>query len=132
VILVSAALVAWAAWLLAAPSPDRRLARLLGGRQAVPRGDGRGGIPVLLSAVVAGLVDTHAAAISVATLVASGKVVPQDAVLPILAALTSNTLSKIAMAAIGGGWAFALRVVPGLVLVALAAWVGTFAAWLWT
>jgi uncharacterized membrane protein (DUF4010 family) len=57
---------------------------------------------------------------------------PQDAVLPLLAALTSNTLSKIAMAAIGGGWAFALRVVPGLVLVALAAWVGTFAAWLWT
>jgi Flp pilus assembly protein TadB len=55
VILVSAALVAWAAWLLAAPSPDRRLARLLGDRQAAPRGDGRGGIPVLLSAVVAGL-----------------------------------------------------------------------------
>jgi uncharacterized membrane protein (DUF4010 family) len=91
-----------------------------------------GSAGVLIAAVVAGLVDTHAAAISVATLVASGKVVPQDAVLPILAALTSNTLSKIAMAAIGGGWAFALRVVPGLVLVALAAWVGTFAAWLWT
>lgn len=91
-----------------------------------------GSAGVLIAAVVAGLVDTHAAAISVATLVASGKVMPQDAVLPILAALTSNTLSKIAMAAIGGGWAFALRVVPGLVLVALAAWVGTFAAWLWT
>jgi uncharacterized membrane protein (DUF4010 family) len=90
-----------------------------------------GGAGVLLAAVVAGLVDTHAAAISVATLVASGKVTPQDAVVPILAALTSNTLSKIIMAATGGGWAFALRVVPGLVLVALAAWVGTFAAVLW-
>lgn len=54
-ILVAAALVASAAWLLAAPSPDRRLARLLGGRPAAPRGDGRGGIPVVLSAVVAGL-----------------------------------------------------------------------------
>jgi uncharacterized membrane protein (DUF4010 family) len=46
---------------------------------------------VLLAAVVAALVDTHAAAISVATLVASGKVTPQDAVLPILAAQTSNS-----------------------------------------
>lgn len=90
-----------------------------------------GGAGVLLAAVVAGLVDTHAAAISVATLVASGKVTSQDAVVPILAALTSNTLSKIVMAVTGGGWAFAVRVVPGLVLVALAAWVGTFAALLW-
>lgn len=90
-----------------------------------------GGAGVLLAAVVAGLVDTHAAAISVATLVASGKVTPQDAVLPILAALTSNTLSKIVMAATSGGWAFALRVVPGLVAVALAARVGTFAAVFW-
>ncbi|MDO8986045.1 DUF4010 domain-containing protein [Cypionkella sp.] len=90
-----------------------------------------GGAGVLLAAVVAGLVDTHAAAISVATLVASGKVTPQDAVVPILAGLTSNTLTKIIMAAISGGWAFALRVVPGLVLVALAAWVGTFSALLW-
>ncbi len=86
-----------------------------------------GGVGVILAAVVAGLVDTHAAAISVATLVTSGKVTPEDAVIPILAGLTSNTLTKIIMAATSGGWAFALRVVPGLVLVALAIWVGTFA-----
>ncbi len=90
-----------------------------------------GGAGVLMAAVVAGLVDTHAAAISVATLVASGKVTPQHAVLPILAALTSNTVSKIIMAAASGGWAFALRVVPGLLLVALAAWVGMFSALIW-
>ena len=91
-----------------------------------------GGAGVLLAAVVAGLVDTHAAAISVATLVASGKIAPQDAVVPILAALTSNTVTKIIMAATSGGWAFALRVVPGLVLVALAAWAGMFATVFWT
>ena len=91
-----------------------------------------GSAGVLLAAVVAGLVDTHAAAISVASLVASGKLAPQDAVVPILAGLTSNTLIKIIMAGISGGWAFALRVVPGLVLVALAAWAGTFAALFWT
>ena len=91
-----------------------------------------GGAGVLLAAMVAGLVDTHAAAISVATLVASGKVTPEDAVIPILAALTSNTLSKIIMAVTNGGWAFALRVVPGLILVALAAWIGTFTALFWS
>jgi uncharacterized membrane protein (DUF4010 family) len=91
-----------------------------------------GGAGVLLAAVVGGLVDTHAAAVSVATLVASGKVEPQDAVVPILAALTSNTLSKVIMAATSGGWAFALRVIPGLVLVALAAWIGTLSALFWS
>ncbi|MCF8510626.1 MAG: DUF4010 domain-containing protein [Rhodobacteraceae bacterium] len=90
-----------------------------------------GSAGVLLAAVIAGLVDTHATAISVATLVASGKVTPQDAVVPILAALTSNTVSKIIMAVTSGGWAFAVRVVPGLVLVALAAWFGAFSALLW-
>lgn len=91
-----------------------------------------GSTGVLLAAVVAGLVDTHSAAISVASLVASGKVAPQDAVVPILAALTSNTLSKILMAVTSGGWAFALRVLPGLVLVAVAAWVGMLSTLLWT
>lgn len=90
-----------------------------------------GNAGVLIAAVVAGLVDTHAAAISVASLVASGRILPEEAVIPIIAGLTSNTLSKIIMAASAGGWAFALRVVPGLVLVGLAAWVGTFAALLW-
>ncbi|KQB12142.1 MgtC/SapB family protein [Rhodobacter capsulatus] len=86
-----------------------------------------GGSGVLLAALAAGLVDTHAAAISVATLVAAGKVAPADAVVPILAAVTSNTLSKILVAAVAGGRAFALRVVPGLVLIVLAAWIGTLA-----
>jgi uncharacterized membrane protein (DUF4010 family) len=90
-----------------------------------------GGAGVLLAAVLAGLVDTHASAISVASLVASGKITSQDAVVPILAGLTSNTLTKIVMAASSGGWDFAVRVVPGLILVALAAWAGTFAALPW-
>ena len=86
---------------------------------------------VLLAAVVGGLADTHAAAISVASLVASGKVTPEEAVVPILAGLTSNTLSKVIIAVSSGGWAFALRVVPGLLFVTLAAWAGTFIAALW-
>ena len=79
---------------------------------------------VTLGAGLAGLVDTHSAAISVATLVASGKMTALQAVAPILIGLSTNTVSKIVFAVASGGQAFALRVVPGLVLVAVAAWMG--------
>ena len=77
-----------------------------------------------LATVVAGLVDTHAAAISVASLVAAGKLPAPDATLPILAGLSTNTVSKIFFAAASGERPFAFRVIPGLIVVALAAWAG--------
>jgi uncharacterized membrane protein (DUF4010 family) len=79
---------------------------------------------VIFAAAIAGFADTHSAAISVASLVASGKLTPPDAVLPILAGLSTNTISKIVLAASSGGLSFALRVIPGLIMVAFAAWVG--------
>jgi uncharacterized membrane protein (DUF4010 family) len=80
---------------------------------------------IIVAAALAGFVDTHSAAISVASLVASGKMSAADAVFPILAGLSTNTISKMFLAGITGGRAFALRVRPGLIVVALAAWVGT-------
>ena len=47
-----------------------------------------------------------------------------DAVLPILTGLSTNTISKMFVAGTSGGRSFALRVIPGLIIVALAAWVG--------
>ena len=79
---------------------------------------------VIVAAAVAGFVDTHSAAISIASLVASGKMSAADAVIPILAGLSTNTISKIIFARTSGGHSFALRVIPGLTLVALAAWAG--------
>jgi uncharacterized membrane protein (DUF4010 family) len=79
---------------------------------------------VILATAVAGFVDTHAAAISVASLVAAGKLQARDAVVPILAGLSTNTISKIFFAAASGGRPFAFRVIPGLIVVALAAWAG--------
>jgi len=76
------------------------------------------------AAALAGLVDAHAAGISVASLVASGAMPPDAAVIPILAGLSANTLSKVVFAVTSGGRAFALRVVPGLLLVIAAAWLG--------
>jgi uncharacterized membrane protein (DUF4010 family) len=81
---------------------------------------------VIIAAAVAGLADTHSAAISVASLVASGKVSPSDAVLPILFGFSTNTVSKMVLAASSGGGPFAARVIPGLILVLLAAWAGAF------
>ncbi len=82
---------------------------------------------LVVSAAVAGLVDTHAPAVAAATLVASGKIGAADAVVPILAALSANTISKIVVAWTSGGASFALRLIPGLVLVIAAAWAGAFA-----
>ena len=83
---------------------------------------------IVLAAALAGFVDTHSAAISVATLVASGKMTAADAVLPILAGLSTNTISKLVLAATSGGRSFAVRVIPGLILVVLAAWGGALHA----
>lgn len=77
---------------------------------------------VVAGAAVAGLVDAHSAAISVASLAASGKLTPQDAVLPILAGMTTNAVAKGIMAISAGSWSFFLRVVPGLLLSISAAW----------
>jgi len=81
---------------------------------------------VIAAAALAGFADTHASAISVAALVASGKLDASNALLPILAGLSTNTISKIILAATSGGRAFALRVIPGLIAVAGAAWAGGF------
>ena len=79
---------------------------------------------IIVAAALAGFVDTHSAAISVASLVASEKMSAADAVFPILAGLSTNTISKMFLAGISGGRAFALRVIPGLIIVASAAWIG--------
>lgn len=73
---------------------------------------------------LAGLADTHAPAVSVATLVSSGAIKVDAATLPILLALTTNTLTKCTAAIALGDGKFAIRVVPGLLLVAGAAWTG--------
>jgi uncharacterized membrane protein (DUF4010 family) len=83
---------------------------------------------IILAAALAGFVDPHSVAISVASLVGSGKMTAADAVLPILAGLSTNTISKLVLAGTSGGRSFAIRVVPGLILVGLAAWVSALCA----
>lgn len=79
---------------------------------------------IIVAAALAGIADTHSAAISVSSLVATEKMNSVEAVFPILAGLSTNTISKMFLAGISGGRSFALRVIPGLIIVALAAWAG--------
>lgn len=93
---------------------------------ALERWFGNAGITIAAS--LSGFVDTHAPAIATASLVAAGKMSPDGAVLPILAAFSTNTVSKVVFAWVNGGPRFAIRVVPGLALVAAAAWLGVWLA----
>jgi uncharacterized membrane protein (DUF4010 family) len=83
---------------------------------------------VIAASVVAGFADTHAAAVSVASLVAAGKMSARDALIPCLAGLTTNTVTKAVLAITGGGRRFAIQIIPGLVLVIAAAWIAAVPA----
>ncbi len=88
--------------------------------------DRLGDAGLAIAAGVSGFADVHAAAASVAQLVAASRVPVGDAALPVLIALIANSLSKFVMAWLRGGNAYALRVLPGLAAIAIA-----FAAALW-
>jgi uncharacterized membrane protein (DUF4010 family) len=80
---------------------------------------------VVIAAGAAGLADAHSASVSVASLETTRRITADQAIVPVLTALSTNTLTKMVLAFTGGSRAFALYVVPGLVLVVAAAWVGT-------
>lgn len=77
---------------------------------------------VLVSAAIGGFPDTHAAAASVVALVKAGKIPADAAVIPVLAALSTNTISKGVMTWLSGGNAYFIRVVPGLLLILATLW----------
>lgn len=77
---------------------------------------------VIFAAGAAGFADTHAPAISVASLVADGRLAPSAAVIPILAAFSTNTVTKMVFAFTAGGPRFAVYVIPGQLLMLAAAW----------
>jgi uncharacterized membrane protein (DUF4010 family) len=83
---------------------------------------GRAG--VALSAALGGFADTHAAGASVGSLVQDGKLEPWEAVVPILLAMTTNTLTKASAAIAAGGRPFARPVWVGLALVLGGLWAG--------
>lgn len=78
----------------------------------------------VLGAGVAGFADAHAGAVSAGALHRAGALALPTASLAVLVAFTTNALTKAVIAAWFGGASFALRLVPGLVLMVTAAWSG--------
>jgi uncharacterized membrane protein (DUF4010 family) len=75
-----------------------------------------------LGAMLAALVDVHAAASSIVSLAGSGTLPAPELRLTFLLALSTNTGSKLVAAALSGGWPYFKLVAPGLLLIVLAAW----------
>ncbi len=78
----------------------------------------------MIGAAVAGFADSQSAAVSVSSLVAAGKLSAADAAVPVLAALSTNTVGKAVVVYALGKRRFALDVWLGLALMIGAAWAG--------
>jgi uncharacterized membrane protein (DUF4010 family) len=72
---------------------------------------------LVAAAGLAGFADVHAAAASLAQFTLSGKIAVADAALPVLIAVLTNSVAKLAMAWLRGGRPYALRLLPGLLLI---------------
>jgi uncharacterized membrane protein (DUF4010 family) len=81
---------------------------------------------LLLATGFAGLGDSHAAAISAASLAAGGKAPVSLAAMAVLIGFTTNSVSKAVVAFSLGDRRFALQLLPGIVLMVSAAWAGWF------
>jgi uncharacterized membrane protein (DUF4010 family) len=83
---------------------------------------GQAAVPV--TAALAGFADAHASSASGAALHAAGRVSGQVAVLAVLLALTTNTLTKAVLAFTSGNRRYGWQVTQGLVLCLAGAWGG--------
>lgn len=81
---------------------------------------------LLWSAAITGFVDPHATAASLANLVAGKKLLSTDTVWPILICLTSNSVLKAWMAYTSGGMSYALKIIPGLIIVIVSMWISLY------
>lgn len=83
---------------------------------------------ITLAAGIAGFADAQSGAVSTASLVAAGRLGNDQAALPILVGLTTNTVTKLLFAWTAGGGRYMTRLAPGLLLILAAAWGGAFFA----
>ncbi|MFL1491142.1 MgtC/SapB family protein [Pseudomonas antarctica] len=79
---------------------------------------------VMLTATLSGLADAHAATASIAALATSGQLTLQAASIPVLLAVSCNSLSKCVVAWVSGGRRFAAYVIAGQSLLTGAMWLG--------
>lgn len=81
----------------------------------------------VLGAALSGFADAHAGAVSAGSLLRVDAVGVRTASLAVLAAFSTNAITKCIVALTSGGAGFALRLAPGLALMIAAAWLGVAA-----
>lgn len=81
-----------------------------------------GAAGTIATAAIAGFADAHSSTAAVASMTASGQIEQRSAVLAVLLALTTNTVTKGVLAATSGPRRYALLVNTGLVLVLGVTW----------
>ena len=86
-----------------------------------------GALGVVIAATIAAFADSHAAAASVASMHAGGNLATSAAVLGVLACVSTNSVTKLVLAAASGPRAYSVPVAIGVVIALAAAW-GGFAA----
>jgi uncharacterized membrane protein (DUF4010 family) len=79
---------------------------------------------VVAASGIAGLADVHAPTIAVATMAATNQLSLMNSVIPILAALTANSIAKAVVAVMSGSRVFAQQVILGLSIQVSAVWLG--------
>lgn len=81
-----------------------------------------GTLAVTVGAALGGFFDAHASSASALSLVASGVYPDHMAMLAVLLALTTNTISKMTVAALAGGVGYGARIGGGLMVILAALW----------
>lgn len=79
---------------------------------------------MVVGAAAGGFADVHAASIGVASLVAGGRIAPDDAVTPVLVAFSTNAATKVALAYWGGTRRYGHTMLAAMILVVAGAWAG--------
>ena len=83
-----------------------------------------GQVGVMVTATLSGFADAHATTASIAALVTSGQLALHAAPIPVLLAISCNSLSKCVVAWVSGGRRFAAYVIAGQVSLTAAMWLG--------
>lgn len=85
----------------------------------------------ILAAALYGFADAHAPAAAAGAMAAGGKLTAAQAVVPVLAAFTTNSVTKVLIALAASDRGFAWQVIPGVLLMVAAAWLGAgLASWI--
>lgn len=83
-----------------------------------------GSLGAVVGVSLAGFADAHSSSVSAASLARTGGLEADMAVLAIVLAFSTNTVTKAVVAWVSGGPRFAALVLPGLLLMLVAAWAG--------